>query len=43
MIDIQRNLTLTLNTPELKVSVHDILPELEHLPGVKNVQPILKS
>ena len=43
VVDIQRNLTLTLNTPELKVSVHDILPELEHLPGVKNVQPILKS
>ena len=43
VVDAQRNLTLTLNTPDLKVAVHDILPELEVLKGVGSVQPVLKS
>ena len=43
VVDVPRNLTLTLNTPELKVAVHDILPELERLPGVSGVKPMMKS
>ena len=43
VVDTVHNLTLTLNTPELRVQVHDIIPELESLKGVKGVQPILKS
>ena len=42
VVDVPRNLTLTLNTAELKVAAHDILPELEALRGVNSVQPILK-
>ena len=43
VVDAPRNLTLTLNTPTLKVAVHDILSDLEMLRGVTSVQPILKS
>ncbi len=43
VVDTSRNLTLTLHTPDLKVAVHDILPTLETMKGVINVQPILKS
>ena len=43
VVDAPRNLTLTLNTPDLKVSVHDILSDLEHLRGVRSVQPVLKN
>ena len=42
VVDATRNLTLTLNTPDLKVAVHDILPELEKLPGVNGIQPVMK-
>ena len=43
VVDAPRNLTLTLNTPDLKVAVHDILPGLETLKGVSGVKPIMKS
>ena len=43
VVDVPRNFSLTLNTLELKVAVHDILPALETMKGVNNVQPILKS
>jgi len=43
VVDIAKKLTLTLNTPELKVAVHDILPELEKVKGVSGVQPVMKS
>ena len=43
VVDVARNLTLTLNTPDLKVAVHDILPELEKVKGVSGVQPVMKS
>ena len=43
VVDAPRNLTLTLNTADLKVSAHDIIAELEKLPGVTGVQPVLKS
>ena len=43
VVDVRRNLTLTLNTPELRVSAHDVIADLEQLPGVSGVQPILKS
>ena len=43
VVDESRNLTLTLNTPDLKVGVHDILPALETLKGVSGVKPIMKS
>ena len=43
VVDAPRNLSLTLNTPELRVSAHDVIAELEQLPGVTGVQPILKS
>ncbi len=43
VFDTRRNLTLTLNTPDLRVSAHDIIHDLESLPGVTKVQPILKS
>ena len=43
VVDVRRNLTLTLNTPELRVSAHDVIADLEQLPGVTGVQPILKS
>ena len=43
VVDVPRNLTLTLNTPDLRVAVHDIIPDLEALKGVSSVQPILKS
>ena len=43
VVDVAKNLTLTLNTPALKVAVHDILPELESLHGITGVQPMMKS
>jgi DNA polymerase-3 subunit alpha len=43
VIDARQGLTLTLNTPDLRVSAHDIIPELEALKGISQVQPILKS
>ena len=43
VVDASRNLSLTLNTGELRVAVHDIIPELEVLPGVAAVKPIAKS
>ena len=43
VIDAPRNLSLTLNTQELRVSAHDVVKDLEQLKGVVKVQPILKS
>ncbi len=43
VVDAARNLSLTLNTADLRVSVHDIIPELETFKGVSCVQPVLKS
>ncbi|MBR1550235.1 MAG: DNA polymerase III subunit alpha [Bacteroidales bacterium] len=43
VVDAARNLTLTLNTPDLRVSAHDIIPDLEALKGISKVQPILKQ
>ena len=43
VIDVRQGLTLTLNPPDLRVSAHDIIPELEALKGISQVQPILKS
>ncbi len=43
VVDASRNLTLTLNNPSLRVAVHDIVGELEKLPGVQSVQPVAKS
>ena len=43
VVDAPRNLTLTLNTADLRVVTHDMIADLEQLPGVSSVQPILKS
>ena len=43
VVDAPHNLTLTLNTPDLRVAAHDVIADLEQLPGVASVQPILKS
>ena len=43
VVDVPRNLTLTLNTPDLRVAAHDIIADLEQYPCVSSVQPILKS
>ncbi len=43
VVDAPRNLTLTLNTGDLKVSTHDMLADLENMPGISSVRPILKS
>jgi DNA polymerase-3 subunit alpha len=43
VVDGERGLTLTLNTAELKVAVHEMLPELESMKGVTTVKPVLKT
>jgi DNA polymerase-3 subunit alpha len=43
VVDAARNLSLTLNTMDLRVSAHDIIPELERLKGISRVVPIMKS
>ncbi|MBR6291463.1 MAG: DNA polymerase III subunit alpha [Bacteroidales bacterium] len=43
VVDPSRSLVLTFNAPKLKVSVHDILPELEKLPGVFDIKPSFKG
>jgi DNA polymerase-3 subunit alpha len=43
VVDPSRHLSLTLNSPDLRVAVHDIVGELEKLPGVESVQPIAKG
>ena len=43
VVDASQKLTLTLNTTALRVNPHDILGELEQLPGVTAVKPIPKS
>lgn len=43
VVDPEDNLTLTLNTQDLRVSAHDAIPELRQMPEVKQVKPILKS
>ncbi len=41
--DRSRDMALTMNGSNLRVAVHDIMPELETLRGVTGVQPVLKS
>ena len=41
--DPSKGLSLTLDTQELRVASHDILAELERLPGVVSVTPIHKQ
>ena len=43
VVDTKRNLSLTLNSPDLRVAVHDTIPMLEQLPGVFQVNPIPKG
>ena len=43
VVDAARNLSLTLNTMDLRISAHDIIPELERLKGISRVVPIMKS
>ena len=43
VIEPKRNLALTMDTQNLRVAVRDFLPELEKLPGVHDIKPILKS
>ena len=43
VVDSERSLVLTFNAPKLKVAVHDILPELEKVPGVFDIKPSFKG
>ena len=43
VLDVTHNLTLTLGGDNLRVSVRDIIPELEKLHGVYEVKPQVKS
>ena len=43
VVDVTHNLTLNMGSESLRVSVRDIIPELEHLKGVYDIKPMLKS
>jgi DNA polymerase-3 subunit alpha len=43
VVDTERNLQLTMRSPDLRVSVRDIMPELGRLPGVFDLQPVPKQ
>ena len=42
IVDPAQGLTLTMNTRELKVKVRDMVPLLEQLKGVYDIQPVLR-
>ena len=43
VVDSEDKLSLTLNTQELRVAVHDIIPALREMKQIRDVKPILKS
>ena len=43
VVDSESKLSLTLNTQELRVAVHDIIPVLREMKQVRSVKPLLKS
>ena len=43
VVEPESKLSLTLNTQDLRVSAHDMIPLLRQMPAVRSVKPILKS